>query len=397
MILFSSSLRKVLQREWNRIGERKTIYLLSIILPILLFLFLAFIYKNGVLRDIPVAVYDADRSELSRLIVQSIESTSAFRIVCYTQSVDEIKKEFQRGTILGACYIPHDLERDMKRGKPATLVVFSDETNLVLANTTLKDASTLAKTISGGILLKKLRSSGRSLEQAMNIINPIRIETQSLYNPTYNYEYYLVTGLLPVMLQMIIMVVAVLIMSSEFTHGTFAELFATAGGNIYALFLGKSLPHIAIHTSTILGMIGIIFPLFGIQVVGSVLGKLFLLFYFVLVSFFLGLMISTLFHNQQFATEVALFLNIPAFIFSGYIFPLWAMPQFHQAFALVLPYTHFLYGFLKLCRMGTPLSDALPEVGILTIFLLVSISITLVALHRQAARLTPARKGQVVP
>ena len=240
----------------------------------------------------------------------------------------------------------------MKRGKPSTVVIFNNSTNLVIANTTLKDGTALIKTISGGILLKKLRSNGLQTEQAMNIINPIRIEIQPLYNPNYNYLNFLVSGLIPVFLQMIIMVAAVLLISSEFTHRTIHELLATANGSVWAILIGKSLPHLAIHCATVLGILGIIFPLFGMQIVGSAFATALLFICFVIASFFLGLMISAIFHDQQFATEVVLFLNVPTFIFSGFVFPLWAMPVFHQIFAQILPYTHFLFGFLKLYQMG---------------------------------------------
>jgi ABC-2 type transport system permease protein len=342
---------------------------------------------HGVLRDIPVAVFDADNSETSRLITRAVESTSAFRIVEYSHSINDIKEGFLRGKIQGAFYIPQHLERNIKRGEFSTIIIFNNATNLVVSNTTLKEGTALAKTISGGILLKKLRSGGLQKEQAMNIINPLRIETQSLYNPNYNYLNYLVSGLIPAVLQMIIMVAAVLLLSSEFSHGTIHDLFATADGSRWAILLGKSLPHIAIHCATVLGILGIIFPLFGMHMMGSVLATAFLFMYFVAACFFVGLMVSAVFHNQQLATEIALFFNIPAFLFSGFIFPLWAMPAFHRTFAQVLPYTHFIQGFLKLYQMGAPITDVLTELGSLTVFILVSITVTLFSLRYHAGKI----------
>ncbi len=108
------------------------------------------------------------------MITESIEGASSFRIVEYEHSIDEIQDAYRKGRIQGAFYIPNNLEHDLKRGKPASVVVFNNQTNLVIGNTTLKDATTLIKTISGGVLLKKLRSKGMSTEQAMAIINPIQ-------------------------------------------------------------------------------------------------------------------------------------------------------------------------------------------------------------------------------
>ena len=386
-----SSFRTVFRREAKRIVERKTIYLLSIVAPIVLFPFFAYIYSGGVLRNISVVICDGDNSEVSRMIIRSIESTSAFRIVDYAQSVDEIRDKFRKGEVQAAFYIPKNLERDLKAGKPATVVVFNNVTNLIIANTTLKEASTLIKTISGGVLLKKLRSKGMQPEQAMNVINPIRIQSQVLYNPNYNYMSFLSMGIIPVVFQMLIMVGGVLLISSEFTHNTFGELSAAAGNNAWTVLLGKSLPHLGIHLASALGILGIVFPLFGIYGAGSILATYFLFVLLAMASLYPAIMISAMFHDQQFATEVALFFNVPAFIFSGYLFPLWAMPVFHQWFARTIPYTHFLSGFLKIFRANAPLSAALPEILWLCGFILVSAGLTILLIRREIRKLSPSQ------
>lgn len=387
---------KIAAREINRIAERKTIYLLSIILPIVIFLFISLIYKNGVLRNLPVAFYDADNSEISRLIIRSIDATASMEIAESLQSVEEIKKEFQKGNIQGAIYIPKGLEADLKSGKNSSVVLFKNTSNLIIGNTIYKDGLTTIKTISGGILLKKLRSKGMYYNAAMNLVNPIRTETLPLYNPNYNYENYIIPGLLIALLQMIIMIAAVLIISSEFTHNTFPELQELAGNNIAIILFGKSLPHLFIHIATVLGIIGIIFPLFNIPVTGSVFWTILFLIYFVITSFFVGILISSIFHEQLFATEVALFINTPAFIFSGFTFPLWGMPALHNYFAQIIPFTHFVTGFMKIYEMGAPVKYLLPEIIKLSIFLFASIIASLIVLKYQIRRYYSTSSSEVL-
>jgi ABC-2 type transport system permease protein len=381
MQVFIEATQRVMQREWHRIAERKTLYMFAIIVPLLLFFFLVSIYTDGLMRDIPVGMYDADNSQLSQLITESIEGASSFRIVEYEHSIDEIQDAYRKGHIQGAFYIPKNLERDLKRGKPTSVVIFNNETNLVIANTTLKDGTTLIKTISGGILLKKLRSKGMKLEQAMAIINPIHVSTQMLYNPNYNYLHYIGVGLIPAVLQMLIMVTAVLLITSEVAHNTMQELMAAAHGNLWAIFTGKSIPHLAVHAATTLGIFGIIFPFFHVDIIGSTLATIGLFFYFVIACFMMGFMISAVSPSQQIATEISFILNIPAFLFSGFVYPLSAMPWLHNVFAQLLPFTHFLLGFLKLYQMGAPIKDVMPEFLRLTLMILISASITMLALR----------------
>ncbi|HVN48385.1 MAG TPA: ABC transporter permease [Bacteroidota bacterium] len=377
---FIEATQRVMQREWHRIAERKTLYMFAIIVPLALFFFLVSIYTNGLMRDIPVGVYDADHSQLSQLITESIEGASSFRIVEYEHSIDEIRDAYLKGRIQGAFYIPENLEHDLKRGKPASVVVFNNETNLVIGNTTLKDATTIIKTISGGVLLKKLRSKGMSSEQAMAVINPIHVSSQMLYNPNYNYLHYIGIGIIPAVLQMLIMVTAVLLITSEVAHNTMQELLTEAHGNLWAIVTGKSIPHLAVHAATTLGIFGIIFPFFHVDIIGSTVALIGMFFYFVIACFMMGFMISAVSPSQQIATEISFILNIPAFLFSGFVYPLWAMPWLHNLFAQLLPFTHFLPAFLKLYQMGAPIKDVLPEVLQLTMMIGISICVTMVAL-----------------
>jgi len=388
-----SPLMRVMKREFRRITERSTLYMLSIGLPIVLFVLLAVIYTNGIVHDLPVAVCDDDRSELSRLIIRSVEGTTSMNVVMYARSMSEIEDAMRSGRIQAGFYIPRRFEADVKGGAFATVTVVKNTFNLIIGNMILKDASTILKTVSGGAMLKKLRSKGMSEKQAMNIVNPIHLDTQVLYNSNYSYLNYLIPPMLPMVLQMIIMVAGVLVISSEFTHGTFHELLDTGNDSLFAVFFGKALPHLGMHSATALGIVGIIFPLFGIEITGSVIAVIALLLYFVAASLFLALAISSIMHDQQKATEVALFLVTPAFLFSGLTFPIWAMPKISAWYAQTMPFTPFLTAFLKLYQMDAPLKYVLPEVLHLSVFFFGSLAVALVAIRLQIVRHIAERKG----
>ncbi len=357
--------------------------MLSIFLPIILFLLIAVIYKNGMVRNLPVAIFDEDNSGTSRLVIRSIDATSSMNVTKYVSSEEELKSEFRKGNIQGAFYFPRDFEQELKKGKPSTVIIYKNSASLIIGNSIYKDGMTVIKTISGGALLKKLRSKGLTATSAMNYISPIRIESQYLYNPNYNYENYLIPALIPALLQMIIIVAGVLLISSEFTHNTFNELIEVSGKSVFNIIVGKSLPHLAIHTCTILGIVGIIFPLFNIEISGSIIILIAFLIYFAVACFFIGLLISCIFHNQFFATELAVFLNAPAFMFSGYTFPVWGMPALHNLFAQILPFTHFVTGYIKIYQMNAPIQYLAPEVIKLTIFIVSSLVVISVALKYQ--------------
>ena len=365
----------VFRREIRRISVNKAIYSLSILFPIFLFTLLCLIYKDGVVKEIPVVICDRDHSSLSDAYCQLIESDGSMKITKYVASYNEIEEAFKNGGIYAGIYIPDNFESDIKKGISTSVIIYNNSLNIITNNTILKSGKTFTKNFSGAILLKKLRSKGVPEDAAMNVINKITVDTQSLYNPNYNYLDYLIPGLLPSMLQMIIMVVAVTLFSSEFAHDTFKELLEVSHYKFGAMIFGKSLPHIILHTITAIGILSILFPVFGISGEGSLLLSITAYFIFVCASFFMGLAISVLVHDQYMSTEIVLFLNTPTFIFSGFIFPSWAMPAAYSTFANVLPVTHFINAFIKLYFMNTNLQSASTELRNLLLFSIFSLMI----------------------
>ena len=370
----------VLKREFHRIVERKTLYLLSIVLPIVVFTLFANIYKNELIRKLPVAICDQDRTPLSRLIIRSLESTSTMTNAVNASNIDEVKDLFKKGKIAGAFFFPANMESDIKSGKTSTVIVFKGTHNIITGNYVYNDGVKICKTVSAGIVLKKFKSAGMMQQQAMNNISPIRVQSQILYNPNYSYENFLVPGLLTVTLQMIIMVVAALIISSETSHDTFKELVREANYRVFPILVGKSIPHILIHSSTALMILGIFFTIFNIPIHGSILYSVLFMIFFVITCFYYGFLLSVMFSDQQMATEAALFINTPAFLFSGFTFPIWGMPLLHRIYAETIPYTHFLYGFLKIYQMDAPLRYVKPEFTALSLFFIVSFVLTIIIL-----------------
>ncbi|MBQ0786256.1 MAG: ABC transporter permease, partial [Oceanihabitans sp.] len=91
------------------------------------------------------------------------------------------------------------------------------------------------------------------------------------------------------------------------------------------------------------------------------------------VNILLGFGVSLLIKNEVIALDVAIFYNSPAFIFSGFTFPIWAMPWLNSMYAQLNPYTHFLTGFLKIYQLDTPLYFIGTEVSKLTIFFMIAL------------------------
>ena len=373
---------RVAVREWRRLFSRRDMLWLILLLPSLVFLVFGAIYWRGAVSDIPIVICDLDHSELSRLLTRSLESTRSLRITGYVHSVEDIRQGFQRGEWQAAVVMPRDLEARVKTAKPASLVLYRNQGNIIIGNLVYKDALAVIKTVSAGILIKKFRSVGMTDEQALAAANPIRLDVRSLYNPYYNYAQYLLPGLLTAMLQMSWMMSAALVISTEFKENSVSRLWAESAHSPWALLVGKATPYVMIGIVQFVVLFLVVLLLGKTAAPTCWLATLGFTLIFLLTSQSLGLMISCLVHDPMFATEISVFINTPAFLFSGYTFPVWGMPALHTLIARILLFTYYLGGLIKVFVMDQPVWSVWRESLILSGFLLVSAWISIRSLAK---------------
>ncbi len=370
---------KVAQREIEIISHSKSARMLLVFLPLVLYVFLAFIYQKGTLRDIPVAVYDNDHSALSRKVISFIESSPAMKITSYLSSDDDVKKFFLNHDVHAVFYIPPGFSKDVYKNKPTRLVVYTNSSNIVYGNILYRECAVISTTVSSGIILTRLEHAGINHNEAMGLVMPVFTDTKTLYNPWFNYLYYLLPGLMTVLLQMFIFFAATRAFNREITQGTFQQLVQISKNSPLQMLLGKALAYFAMGMSIIM-TISLIYLAFGIPFQHLEVELILLFSVLVVVNIFLGFLLSTTLDEEIFALDVAFFYNSPAFVFSGFTFPMFGMPFYSSVYAQFIPYTHFLHAFFKLYQMGTPLHYIIPDLKILGIFLLTGFFTSWVAL-----------------
>ena len=344
-----------IKKEFKSILNLRTL-MIALVAPLSAAIFFLFLYGSEISRNLPVGVYDADRSELSRTLIRYVNASNYMNITEEINSLDKIKTEIQSGNLQAVFVIPKDLEKDIKSGKPSTVVVYKNTSNIVTGNMILKDAATIIRTVSAGIFLKKIEAKGRMKDQAEILANSIKIESKPLFNPNYSYSFFLVPGLIFVTLQLAAMLSSVNISSSS------VEV------NNLGTYIAKLAPHSGIQIINFSVLTFIILPIFNIILYKNFLPILFLYMLLILSSVALSILISLIFKKELLRTEVVLLMNTPAFLFCGLTYPLNLMPDFHIWFAQTIPFTHFLEGFLKLFYMDGNVYSVSKQLNILLIY-----------------------------
>lgn len=371
---------RVASREWQLIVNSSSSRMLVFWIPLVVFLLLAGIYTAGALRKIPVAVLDQDHSELSRTITSYLNASPDTKVTAYLHSQGQLKDYFLNHREKAIYYFPKGMEKDILKGKASGVSVMTNSANIIYGNVLKRNAYKLLEIVSGGSLIKRLTAHGLTPVQAKRLALPIAVDSKPLFNTEYNYLYYLVPGLLTVLLQMIVFFLGARSINKELNTGKEQEMLKRAENKIRNVIAGKLLIY------TLIGMLltlftGIVFKLFGIPYYHRLGDTLLLFFFFNLANAALGMMLSALVPEEIVALDIALFYNSPAFIFSGFTFPILGMPFLDSLWAQFIPYTHFLHAFFKLFEMGAPLAYASREFLALSAFALTGIITTYVALR----------------
>lgn len=378
---------KIIWREWKRIASLPAHYLVLLVMPPFIFFFFAYIYQNHHAKDLPVAVWDEDGSALSRQLTFMLEETPSIHIIRQVGDGKALEDAIRSGEVSGAVHFPKNFETDVKSDHPVKVTLYTNSAAVVPAKLIYKDAAKVIIMGGSGVILQKLVKKGMKEDRSMALVQPIKLTTYPLYNPSYNYQQYLAPGLITVALQMMLIMIGVLLLNYEWKLGTMEELVRLAGGSASKVIIGKTVAHLVIAWFNFILVVGIVFPYFGLSHPGTN-GNFFILF--TMLTFActgIGLLVSAIFKDIMLASDLALFYTSPAFVFSGYTFPRWAMPWYDQFYANLMPYTPFLDGFFKVYFMSLPLFYIQRELVILSIFILLTFPLAIIIFKRKIRNL----------
>lgn len=188
------------------------------------------------------------------------------------------------------------------------------------------------------LLFDQITTSG----MATKISFPIETTVQTLYNPTGNMRYYMIPGLIPIILQVQTVLLAALSIVREREQGTMEQLIVTPI-KPWELMLGKIIPYLFVCSINLVVMLWMGDLMFGVKVQGSLWELFWLSVIFTLGSLGMGVLISNISKSQMQAVYISVFIVIiPAVILTGLMFSRENMPVFTYWYSELLPVTHYL-------------------------------------------------------
>ncbi|MEO7727684.1 MAG: ABC transporter permease, partial [Burkholderiales bacterium] len=205
---------------------------------------------------------------------------------------------------------------------------------------------------------------------------PFEVRVQRRYNPEGITQYNVVPGLLGVVLTMTMVMMTSLSVTRENERGTMENLLATPVRPIEVM-VGKIVPYIIVGYVQVAVILLAANLLFAVPMLGS-LGLLSAaLILFIAANLSIGYTFSTLAKNQMQAMQMTFFFFLPSMLLSGFMFPFRGMPQWAQWLGEVLPLTHFLRIVRGILLKGNGVTEILPNVWPIALFLLIAGTVAL--------------------
>jgi ABC-2 type transport system permease protein len=232
-----------------------------------------------------------------------------------------------------------------------------------VASTALSAARLIGQAYSTSILTERLEERGM-----LNAFTPpLEVHTQVWYNPDLVSTYYMIPGVIGMILFALTSILTATAVVRERERGTIEQLIVTPI-RPWELIVGKLLPYVILAFLNTLEVLAIGHWWFDVPVRGDLSTILLLSGLFLMTSLGLGLLASTFANTQQEAMLLSWMVLLPALFLSGFFFPLQAMPEVLQWVSYLFPLRYYLNIIRALMLKASDISVLRSEIIALTIF-----------------------------
>jgi ABC-2 type transport system permease protein len=332
------------------------------LLPIIQLFLLGYAATNDV-RNVPLAVFDQDKSAASRELLDAYRAADYFQLRYDVQSEVELRRLIEDNSARAGMIIPPDYGRKIAAADPAQVSFIIDGSDPTVAGTALASATLIAQARATQLTTERLAARGLS-----GALQPsVEVRTQVWYNPDLVSAYYMIPALIGLILQVLATMLTATAIVREREQGTIEQLIVTPI-RPWELVVGKVVPYVLIAFFDMVEILVAGVLIFGVPINGSLGLLLALSALFILTTLGMGIFISTVANTQQEAMLMTMFTLLPSIFLSGFFFPLAAMPRVLQWVSYAVPLRYFLIVVRGIVLKGVGLEALGVEVLALTLF-----------------------------
>jgi ABC-2 type transport system permease protein len=352
------TLKFLLQKEFRQIFRDPGILRVIFIMPVIQLLILPWAADYEI-KNIKLAVVDHDHSEYSRQLINKVTASGYFILTDYTASYNSAAVQVEHDKADLIIEIPVSFEKDLVKEDEAKLFMAVNAINGVKAGLGAAYLRSIIQAYNSEVRLEWIQFPRFSPETNIEVVS------SNWFNPLMNYKFFMVPGILVLLLTMVGANLAAVNIVKEKEIGTIEQINVTPVKK-YHFILGKLIPFWVLGLVVFTIGLTIAWLVYGIIPAGSFITIYFFAAIYLLAVLGLGLLISTYANNQQQAMLISFFIMMIFILLGGLYTSIDSMPDWAKLITKANPVSYFIEVMRMVVLKGSGLADI--KYQILTIF-----------------------------
>jgi ABC-2 type transport system permease protein len=342
----------LIRKELIELGQDPRLFGIVIMAPLIQLTLLGHAATTDV-KNVPLIVVDADRSQSSRELLSRFEAADHFTVVGMLGSTNEIARWLDGGAAWMALSIPAGYGDEIEAGRPVTIQVVADGTD---SNSTTVALGYARALVSG--YAQELAARRLSQTRSARLVNA---EIRVWFNPSLESRDFMIPGIVALLLLVVTTNLSSMAIVREREIGTLEQLNVTPLAR-WELIVGKLFPYALVGLLDVMLVLLVAIYWFEVPMRGSLTLLFAMCAVYLLSTLGLGLFISTISNTQQQAMMTTVFFFLmPMMFLSGFVFPIENMPSWIQPLTYLIPVRYFLVILRGLFLKGVGLETFWPE------------------------------------
>ena len=309
---------------------------MGIAIPMIMLLLFGYALTLDV-DKVPMVIWDQNRSQASREFISHFLGSRYFSLQGYVDNYPEVEKFIDSRRALVSLVIPPDFAGRIASGKGTVVQIIVDGSDSNTATIAAGYAEVIVAAFSQDLLLLEFRRSG-----GVAPVSPVEMRPRVWFNADLESRNYIIPGLIAVIMMVIAALLTSLTVAREWEQGTMEQLISTPV-KAPELIIGKMIPYFTIGMFDVFLAVLMGEFLFQVPLRGSVALIFAQAAIFLIGTLSLGMLISIATKNQLLASQLAMVTTfLPAFLLSGFAYPIQSMPQVLQWITYLVPAKYFV-------------------------------------------------------
>lgn len=379
-------IREIMRKEFRQVLREPRMRVLLFLPPLIQLTLFGYAVNLDVERG-RIAWMDLDRTPTSRELRAVLEGSPHFQIVAAPASDADVHRLLDQGRVQAVVRVLPGFARDLQRGQVTAVQILVDGTN---SNTAAILSGYLQEALSDYAARPLAEQQRRRLVAATlaagtpiyRTVPVISLRSRVWFNPELKSRNYFVPGVVVNIIAIITLVLTAMAVVREKEIGTMEQLLVTPIRPV-ELILGKTLPFAVVGLIEVILVTTAALAIFHIPFRGSGLLLLGCSILFLFTTLGIGLFISTVSRTQQQAMMSSFFFFAPAFMLSGFAFPIRNMPEIVQHLTYLNPVRYFIEIVRGIFLKGTGIAILWPQMVALGVFGVLILTASVLRFHRR--------------